>query len=85
MEGAILGVLVGGGAGALIGYEVGWVQPATTIFGGFIGVLVGGLVGILIASSSGKDKAIQIEGMTGPEIQKALDKLRKKARIRDYK
>ena len=50
------------------------------IQGGAIGASIGGMVGVAVA-----DKKIQIEGMTDLEIQEALDKLRKKARIRDYK
>jgi hypothetical protein len=34
---------------------------------------------------SGTDITIQIEGMSDLEIEEALEKLRKKARIRDYK
>ena len=45
------------------------------------GMITGGLWGGYI----GKDKTIQIEGMSDLEIKEALDKLRKKARIRDYK
>jgi len=33
----------------------------------------------------GTDKTIQIEGMSDSEIREAMDKLRKRARIRDYK
>jgi 23S rRNA pseudoU1915 N3-methylase RlmH len=51
------------------------------VLGGSIGAVVGGFIGAAI----GKDKAIQIEGMTDSEIQEAMDKLRKKARIRNYK
>ena len=47
--------------------------------------LSGFLLGAIIGGSAGKDKTIQIEGMTGSEIEETLDKLRKKARIRDYK
>jgi len=43
--------------------------------------LLGGLIGAI----AGKDKTIQIEGMTESEIQKAFDRLRKKARVPDYK
>jgi len=46
-----------------------------------IGMITGGLWGGYI----GRDKTIQIEGMTDLEIKEALDKLRKKARIRDYR
>jgi hypothetical protein len=47
------------------------------LFGLLSGAIIGSLVSI--------DKKIQIEGMTDSEIQETMDKLRKKARIRDYK
>ncbi len=53
--------------------------------GALIGTGVGVLLGAITGSLLGIDKAIQIEGMTDSEIQETLDKLRKKARIRDYK
>ena len=83
--GAGLGVLVGVGAGASIGYKVGWETSEGALWGGVMGVLAGGLLGGFIGKSLGKDVTIQIEGMTDFEIQETLDKLRKKARIRDYK
>jgi hypothetical protein len=53
------------------------------------GVLIGAGIGLLLGVSSGAasgiDKTIQIEGMSDSEIQETLEKLRKKARIRDYK
>ncbi len=53
------------------------------------GVLIGAGIGLLLGVSSGAalgiDKTIQIEGMSDSEIQEAMDKLRKKARIRDYR
>jgi len=51
------------------------------LIGTGVGVLLGGYIGI----SLGKEVTIQIEGMSDSEIKEALDKLRKKARIRDYK
>jgi len=54
------------------------------LFGG-IGLCVGTLVGGIIGAVVGKDVTIQIEGMSDSEIQETLEKLRKKARIRDYK
>ena len=83
--GSYLGILVCGGGGALIGYQVGWKTSTGAIVGGAIGVLSGGLLGTFLGSSLGKDKTIQVEGMTNAEIQEALDYLRKKARVRDYK
>ena len=43
--------------------------------------VLGGTIGII----AGIDKTIRIEGRTDSEIQEALDYLRKKARVRDYK
>jgi len=51
----------------------------TIIVGGAIGASIGGMVGVAVA-----DKKIHLEGMTDSQIQEAMDKLRKKARIRDY-
>jgi len=48
---------------------------------GLVGLILGGIAGL----TSGTDKTIQIERMTDSEIREALEKLRKKARIRDYK
>jgi len=43
------------------------------------------IIGAIIGGIAGTDKTIQIEGMSDSEIQETMDKLRKKARIRDYK
>jgi hypothetical protein len=87
--GAGIGLVVGVCIGALVGltkegsgflYSGSWTAAFAAAFGicGIpAGALIGGVVGI--------DKTIQIEGMTDLEIREALNKLRKKARIRDYK
>jgi hypothetical protein len=94
-KGPLYGLLIGGGLGgaaaasAIIRSE-GDTAPwegilATALYvaiGGAVGYLIGGIIGI--STGTGK-KTIQIEGMTSSEIQKTLDKLRKKARVRDYK
>ena len=51
------------------------------LIGGCIGALIGGIVG----AGYGIDKTIRIEGKSDLEIEKVLEKLRKKARIPDYK
>jgi len=86
--GAGLGIVVGGGGGALLsgsGYKMsmdaGERRLLLGAFGAAAGLLIGGVTGALL----GTDKKIQIEGMTDLEISKALDKLRKKARICDYR
>ena len=94
--GAGIGFLCGAVIGALIGLAegedpaVGGVPPPLSVedkvlgygfYIGFSGAVIGGIGGAI----AGTDKTIQIEGMTDSEIQEALDKLRKKARIRDYK
>ena len=90
--GAGIGLLIGASAGAILGYAEGddygtmdtTAETKALVFGillGIIGLCSGGLAGL----KSGKDKTILIEGMTDLEIQKTMNKLRKKARIRDYK
>jgi len=91
LTGAWVGIAVGGGTGVLLGglpstYEgmgvsSGGGRKILGVFGAVVGLLVGGTIGAV----AGTDKTIQIEGMTDLEIRKALDKLRKKARIRNYK
>ncbi len=53
--------------------------------GALIGAGVWVLLGAITGSLLGIDKTIHFEGMTDLEIQETLDKLRKKARIGDYK
>ncbi len=81
-----LGFLIGAAVGAAVGgsLEAGWVEMGieiSALMGGFAFAIVAGF----IVSSRGKDKIIQIEGMSNLEIRETLDKLRKKARIRKYK
>jgi len=82
LQGIGLGLLVGGGTGALMGAgrDYGGALMGG-IFLGAIGLLVGGTLGF----ASGIDNTIQIEGMSELEIKEILKKLRKKARIRDYR
>jgi hypothetical protein len=88
--GALIGVVVGGGGGALLslvmnaGHEPYTIQIRailTEILGGLGGLLIGAMLG----AGAGADKEIRIERMNDLYIQEILDKLRKKARIRDYK
>ena len=53
--------------------------------GALIGSAIGVLIGVLIAKAVAPFEVILIEGMTDSEIQETLDKLRKKARVRNYK
>ena len=46
---------------------------------------VGALTAVIEGAVAGKYKTIQIEGKSDSEIKEALEKLRKKAQIRDYK
>ncbi len=89
LTGAWIGIAVGGGTGVLLGgsaaenmsLDPSGGRGVLGMFGAVVGLLVGGTVGAV----KGIDKTIQIESMTDSEIKEALDKLRKKARIRDYK
>ena len=94
-EGMVIGGLTAAGIGALIGFSKGddpnlaiqWgltAEGKALVYGllvGGLGFFIGGIIGVI----AGIDKKIQIEGMTDLEIQKTLDKLSKKARIRDYR
>ena len=92
---ALLGGAIGFGAGALLApFLFSFLFPAFHEEYGVPGILliempvgsaIGAITGALIGGNAGRDKIIQIEGMSDSEIQEALDKLRKKARIRDYK
>ena len=79
----LIGFLIGCVGGAVYGglYREFPGYVVSGIAFGALGMIVGGYVGEI----TGIDKKIQIEGMTDSEINKTLDYLRKKARIRDYK
>lgn len=49
------------------------------VIGGFLGLMIGGLIG----ASAGTDETIQITGKSDSEIQDILEKLRKKARVKN--
>lgn len=84
--GAGLGFLAGASAGAIVGHQLSkawWWDQGTEIcaaIGGLAGALVGGLI---IGASAGKEETIQIEGKSGSEIQDIMEKLRKKARVKN--
>jgi hypothetical protein len=93
-KGSLYGLLVGGGLGVAAGVSgiiksEGDTAPGEGILGTSLYVAIGGAVGFLIGTIiggvEGTDKTIQLEGMTDLEIRDTLDKLLKKARIRDYK
>ena len=90
---AKIGLLAGGALGALLGLMT-YKKPVKKgmitldfgpeyVAGG--GGLLGGLIGLCIGAGIGADETIQIEGKSDSEIKEVLEKLRKKARIRDYK
>jgi len=84
--GAGIGFPIGAFAAVIIGASMELAPEAEgylrgiAVFGG-----IGALLGAIIGSLAGTDETIQIEGMADSEIQEALDKLCKKARVRDYK
>ncbi len=55
------------------------------IFFAFTFIIAGMITGGMWGGYIGRDKTIQMEEMTDSEINEAMDKLRKKARIRDYR
>ncbi len=92
LQGIGLGLLIGGGGGGLLALGFGsrdFMGGSTAledaavggIFFGAIGLLVGGTLGF----ASGIDKTTLIEGKSPRWMEFYLKKLRKKARIRDYR
>ncbi|NIO49570.1 MAG: hypothetical protein GTN73_09090 [Candidatus Aminicenantes bacterium] len=91
---ALLGAGIGLGAGALLGailFNYIWHAAHEEYDGAGIllidmpvGGAIGATLGALIGARAGKDKTIQIEGMTDSEIKETLNKLREKARLRYY-
>jgi len=89
-EGALTGLLIGGGGLGLIAFITNIGNEDHGPIASFIDtiILIGlplALIGAIIGAVSKGSKTIQIEGMTESKIKKTLDKLRKKARIRNYK
>ena len=92
---AVRGSLIGGCIGALYGlvsYRTNlppvWYEMTTSqkaIVCGLLFATAGGVIGAFSGRKEYKIKTIQLEGMTDSEIQETLDKLRKKARVRDYR
>ena len=93
---ASVGFLAGVGLGAFVGKMMGIEiisfnggrdegEGSRVVLGAMIGGLIGALIGGIVGAGYGIDKTIQIEGMSDLEIRETLDKLHKKARIRDYK
>ncbi|UCG68221.1 MAG: hypothetical protein JSV09_10385 [Thermoplasmata archaeon] len=90
LKGVGTGLLVGAGSGVAIGLIIGMFslpEDSPSDFlrnAALIGTSVGVFLGATIGAAAGTDEIFQIEGMTDAEIQETLNKLRKKARIRDY-
>ena len=95
LAGATYGAFAGGGIGAIVGGLIGTSGPiilssmaakkSTILDGIFFGFIIGTVCGGIVGADAGIDIKIQIEGMTDSEIEETLDKLRKKARIRNYR
>jgi hypothetical protein len=93
-KGSLYGLVIGGGFGAatLVSRlsEPNGDASLVDIIGGaafFVGIggAVGFYIGGIIGSTSRTERTIYFQGLSDSEIQETLDKLRKKARIRDYK
>jgi len=67
-------------------YSIGPRTEVEAVVGGVIGGgLLGGIIGGVFGLASKGEKTIQIEGRHPSSVEFILKKLRKKARIRDYK
>ena len=93
-KGALYGGLIGGGLATLIAVKLSARGEGWEWFGGdgttggefaLYGIIAGLIIGGFFGATAGTGEAIQIEGMPPKTIEFYLAKLRKKARIRDYK
>ncbi len=87
-KGALTGIYVGGGLGFVAGILT--IGDGHSFFADVVDgiILIGlpiALIGSIIGGIAGTDKTIQLIGMTDLEKREVLGKLRKKARIRNYK
>ena len=81
--GYIMGMVAGIAVVSAINIEsIGWIDFRPAMFG-IAGALVGGIIGSVISVILGKDVTIQFSGKSDSEIQEILEKLRKKARVRN--
>jgi len=89
---AVTGMLIGLGAGAVVGGIIGATEeadlfsPADHILGGaavlgVVGLVAGGVTGLIIS----RPETIKIGGMDESGTKAALEKLRKQARVPDFK
>lgn len=92
---ALKGGAIGFVLGIIIGYYVGYPMGSESGFilskheAGSIGIAIGGLIGAGLGAGIGSQvrtyRKVQIEGRPDTEVKEVLEKLRKKARIPDYK
>lgn len=90
LRGAGLGFLIGAGTGAIYmavatnvnDSRFGWMGLSAAVVGS-AGALLGLLIVVISGTASKTTKTIQIEGKSDSEIQEILERLRKKARIKN--
>ena len=95
--GSLFGVMAGAVVGSSISSdkkEIGgpfWGADVTEVnraYNTLLGMIAGGVLGFaagaLTGAATGADKTMQIEGKSDTEIQEILERLRKKARIKNY-
>jgi hypothetical protein len=93
LSGLGIGILIGGGVGACLGFALGDDPPHIVSFtagqkalvlGGALGV-AGGLIGLIAGSSTGTNQTIQIEGKDTSTVQAVLRSLKPKARTPGFR
>ena len=86
LYGTLIGVSLGVSVALVAGrdYEPE-TKPLIVVGGGILGVFIGFAAGAFTGAHLSEDIPFQIETMADSEIQETLEKLRRKARIRDYR
>jgi len=95
VSGAVIGALIGylqgddpsgmtTGFGPPMPFPCLFTADEKAFYSGIGWGVIGGALGGIGGAIAGADKTIQIEGKSETEIRKALNKLRKKARVRNF-
>jgi hypothetical protein len=87
LTGLLAGFLIGGIAGGVIGHKSGQGDPWDEKMGTAGGIILfgglAGLLGLAAGAAMGSDETIRFEKMTDSDVEKALHRLRSKARVRN--
>jgi hypothetical protein len=88
IQGAAYGLLIGGASGAgiaaiFVDWDDNFLEGLPVIFWGIISAVIGSFFGGSIGAGAGTDEKMNFSGRSDAQIEEILEKLRKKARIKN--